>query len=98
MTHDVVILILILVVLVFGFYKWYRKRDDRLLYALIFLGTLELPRRLLGWPIEISFAMWAFLGFFVLTYKVLYKKLDKSLIAFALVFLVFAIVFLTSVF
>ncbi|GEM_PF-4716100 len=92
--NDRVLLILTIVGFVWGLYKCFKEKNERLFYSLLLVAGLLIPRYTSNWPIELSLAIWAFLGFFVIGYKILYKKLDKSLLVFAIVFLTFAIIFL----
>jgi hypothetical protein len=91
---ELIFFILAVLVLIWGLYRCFKTKNERLFYALLLFASLILHGYPLHWPIELSLSIWGFLGFFVMGYKILYKKLDKSLIAFAIVLLTFGVIFL----
>ena len=78
---------------IYGLYKWRKTKSDSILYGIILATSLYLVKTF-NMPTELGFSLWAFFGFFVLLYKSLQKKIEKSMYVFSIMFLGFGIVFL----
>lgn len=81
-------------IFIIGLCRCFKTKNEHLFYGLLMFGSLLLHDFPLYWPIEISLSIWGFLGFLVMCYKILYQKLDKSLIPFTIAFLGFGVIFL----
>lgn len=80
--------------LIWGFYKAWRTKNERLFYGLLTCISIQLILYPLKLSNDFAFAFCAFVGFAILLYKILFKGLDKSLSVCAVIFLVLGIVFL----
>lgn len=93
---DSYIFYLLIPALFYGFYKAYRKKNEKLFYGLLLILFTALSRFPLYLPVEFSMALWAFLGCGALFYKWKVKRSDESLIVFSLMFLALGIVSLLN--
>lgn len=90
---DQVMFYLLILALAIGVYQAIRKKSERLFYALLLISFIQLTGFPLYLPVEVSLALWSFLGFIALFYKWKVKNIDRNLIVFSLMFLGFGIVF-----
>ncbi len=93
---DQYIFYLMIPALVYGFYKAYRKKNEKLFYGLLLILFIRLSQFPLYLPVEFSMALWAFLGCGVLFYKGKVKKIDGSLIIFSLMFFALGLILLLN--
>ena len=91
---DQVLFVLMLMALGWGFYNSWKTKNDGLFYALIYCGILFSVKYPFYVPFGFALSFVGFFGFGVLLYKALQPKLERSLIVFAMLLLVSAIVFL----
>lgn len=85
---------LLLAAIIYGIYKFYKTKNESIFYGLFFVATLQLVRYPFYLPLEISMSMWSFFGCTVLSYKIMRKKMERSLFAFPIVFFALGLVFL----
>ncbi len=91
---EQVMLCLFLVALAYGVYKYWKTKNESIFYALFLVATLQLVRYPLYLPLELSLSAWAFFGCGVLTYKIVRKKMERSMFVFPIVFVGFGLMFL----
>lgn len=91
---DQIVLILVLLASAWALYKSVKIKSERLLCGVVILLSFQLTKYPYWLPIDISLAICGFFCFFAILYKVVYHKLDKNLIIYAIMFLFFGIIFL----
>ncbi len=89
---EVIVFLLFLSVIGYGFYIAYKKKSEKLLYVFLLMLFTRLSYFPFYLPLWVIAALWCFLGFGALFYKWNVKKLDDSLIVFSLMFLAFGII------
>lgn len=91
---DQAIFVLMLMALGWGFYKSLKTKSEGLFYATLFCGSIFSTKYPFYVPIGFAISFIGFLGFGVLLYKIVYQKLDRSLLIPALLLFASGIVFL----
>jgi hypothetical protein len=91
---DQVIFVLMLMTLGWGFYKSWKTKNEGLFCATLFCGSVFSIKYPFYVPIGFAVSFVGFFGFGFLLYKILYQKLDKSLMVPAILLLISGIVFL----
>ena len=91
---DQIFFVCALVALGWTVYKYLKDRKERTLYAIFIFISLLLHEYPLYLPMEVGLACWAFLGFAIVLYKIIYQKLDRNLTVVAVMLFAFGINFL----
>jgi len=89
--------IILLVLLCWLGYKFYKTKNQRLLYAAIMIALLQLARWPFFIPIKLSLSLIAYFSCGALLYEFYYKQKNKNSIFFAIIFFLFGSVFLAEV-
>ena len=92
--NDQIFFTCVLVALGWLIYKYFKDRKEYTLYIIFIFTSMQLHGYPFYLPIEVGFACWAFLGFAIILYKVIYQKLDRNLTVVAVMLFTFGIVFL----
>ena len=92
--NDQIFFTCVLVALGWLIYKYFKDRKEYTLYIIFIFTSMQLHGYPFYLPIEVGFACWAFLGFAIILYKVIYQKLDRNLTVVAVMLFAFGINFL----
>jgi hypothetical protein len=91
-------LIVFLVIIVYCLLKYYKTKKELMIYAIVLACSLEITQSPFNLPSELALSLWAFLGFGVLLYKIVTKKMERVLYIFSGIFFTFGIIFLLQAF
>lgn len=84
----------VLVALGWLIYKYLKDRREYTLYVIFIFASMQLHKYPFYLPTEVWLACWAFLGFAIVLYKIVYQKLDRNLVVVAVMLFTFGINFL----
>lgn len=80
------------------FYKFYKTKNTRSLYAGILILLVQLSRWPFFFPIKVSFALMSFCAAIMVFFDTYYKSKNKNAFLYIILFLGFGAVFLVEAF